>query len=196
MADKFAHRPVGLTQVIRERHSPRVFTARQVTPQELERLFEAARWAASCFNEQPWQFVFATRDDGEGFVDILSTMVPFNQGWAKGADVVGIAVARDTFRQNGKPNGWAGYDTGAAMAQLAAQATAEGLVVHQMGGFDPAKAREVLRIPEGFTPMAAFAIGEAGDPASLPPEVAAKEVPSERRPAAEFLFRGRWGAGG
>jgi nitroreductase len=185
------HRPEGLAPLLRRRHSPRAFTARSVTPAEIERLFEAARWAASCFNGQPWHFVYARKEDA-AFADVLSTLVPFNQEWAKAAAVLGLAVARDTFTHNGKPNNWAQYDTGAAMAQLSAQATHEGLVVHQMGGFDAAKVREVLGVPEGFTPMAAFAIGEAGDASSLSPELAAKEVPSQRRPAGEFVFEGRW----
>lgn len=193
MSDRFSHRPAGLAPLLRRRHSPRAFTARSVTPAEIERLFEAARWAASCYNAQPWHFVYARKEDAAAFADVLSTLVPFNQEWARGAAVLGISVARDTFAHNGKPNGWAGYDTGAAMAQLAAQATHEGLVVHQMGGFDPEKVRAVLGVPAGFTPMAAFAIGEAGEASLLSPELAAKEVPSARRPAAEFVFAGRWG---
>ena len=181
-----ANRPAGLTPVIRNRFSPRVFSPRAVTPAELERLFEAARWAASCFNDQPWHVVYATKDD-PAFAAILSALVPFNQGWAQAAAVVGFSVARSAFAQNGKPNGWAMYDTGAAMAQLSAQATAEGLVVHQMGGFDPAKAREVLGLPEGFEPAAAFAIGEPG-------KLEGKDAePGTRKPVSEFVFRGRWG---
>ena len=191
---KVANRPAGLTAVIRNRFSPRVFTARPVTGEELERLFEAARWAASCYNEQPWSFVYAAKEDAEAFAGILSALVPFNPGWAKGAAAVGFAVAHMTFAKNGKPNAWGWYDTGAAMAQLSAQATAEGLVVHQMGGFDAAKAREVMGLPEGFDPAAAFAIGEMPELETLAADVAAVEgVPSERKPRAEFVFRGRWG---
>lgn len=184
---KLANRHTGLTPVIRNRYSPRVFSARAVTAAELERMFEAARWTASCFNDQPWHFVYGTKEDATAFAAILSALVPFNQGWAQHAAVVGFSVARSTFEKNGKPNGWAMYDTGAAMAQLTAQATSEGLVVHQMGGFDPAKAREVLGLPEGFEPAAAFAVGEAG---ALAGDDAA---PGVRRAASEFAFRGRWG---
>jgi nitroreductase len=178
--------------VVRHRHSPRAFTSRPVSPEELHRLFEAARWTASCFNGQPWHFVYARKEDAAAFADVLSTLVPFNQEWARAAAVLGIAVARDTFTHNGKPNAWAAYDTGAAMAQLTAQATSEGLVVHQMGGFDAGLVRSVLGVPDGFTPMAAFALGEAGEASSLPAALAEKERPSERRAAAEFVFEGKW----
>jgi nitroreductase len=194
MSDPFAHRPAGLTPLLRQRYSPRVFTSRSVTPAEMERLFEAARWSPSCFNGQPWHFLYAHKEDADAFVDILSTLVPFNQAWSKSAAVLGIAVARDNFATGGKPNGWSLYDTGQAMAQMAVQAVSEGLAIHQMGGFDPAKVREVLGVPVGFTPIAAFAVGEPGDVATLPPALAEKEVPSQRRPASEFVFRGKWPA--
>lgn len=187
LAKKLANRHTGLTPLIRNRYSPRAFTARGVTAVELERMFEAARWAPSCYNDQPWHFVYATKEDAAAFANILSALVPFNQGWAQHAPVVGFAVARSAFAQNGKPNGWAHYDTGAAMSQLTTQATSEGLVVHQMGGFDPAKAREVLALPAGYEPAAAFVIGEAG---TLEGEDAA---PGERKPVSEFVFRGRFG---
>jgi nitroreductase len=194
MDPRIANRPAELTPVVRTRFSPRAYTARVVTAGELERMFEAARWAPSCYNDQPWHFVYARKEEAAAFANILAALVPFNQAWAGQASVVGFAVARATFAQNGKPNGWAHYDTGAAMANLTAQATSEGLTVHQMGGFDPAKAREVLGLPEGYEPAAAFAIGEAAPLAALPPEVAEKEGQlSPRKERSEFVFQGRWG---
>jgi nitroreductase len=190
---KVANRPEGLTPLVRQRYSPRAFTNRSLTAAELERIFEAARWSASSFNEQPWRFIYATREMPEAFVDILSTLVPFNQGWAKGAPLLAFAVAQDTFTKDGKPNAWAGFDTGAAVAQLTMQAGAEGLMVHAMAGFDAQRAREALGIPEGYTPLAAFAIGEAADPATLSGDAAAKEAaPGSRRPLADLVFAGRW----
>jgi nitroreductase len=186
------NRPAGLAPLIRQRWSPRAFTGQAVAPEVLERLLEAARWAPSCYNEQPWRFVLAHASDTVGFAGILGTLVSFNQAWAKSAAVLGIAVAKLDFG-NGKPNGWAKYDTGQAMAQLALQAEFEGLKVHQMGGFDPAACVKVLGIPEGYEAAAAFAIGYEGDPAALDAQLQGQETaPSERKPLAELVFHGKF----
>ena len=154
---------------------------------------EAARWAPSCYNEQPWRFVVAHASHTEGFAGILSTLVPFNQSWAKSAAVIGIAIARLQFAKNGKPNDWARYDTGQAMAQLTMQAEFEGAKVHQMGGFDPAACAQVLGIPEGFVAVAAFAIGYEGDPSTLDPQMQPGEMAlSERTPLEEIVFHGKF----
>ncbi len=188
------NRPNGLQPLIHKRWSPRAFSSRALEPAVLERLMEAARWAPSCYNEQPWRFVVAHASQAEDFAGILSTLVPFNQSWAKSAAVLGIAVARLDFANNGKPNDWARYDTGQAMAQLTMQAEFEGLHVHQMGGFDPAACVQVLGLPEGFVAAAAFAIGYAGDPETLDPQMQPGELAlSERKPLAEMLFHGKFG---
>lgn len=187
------NRPSGLAPQIHQRWSPRAFTTQPVAPAVLERLLEAARWAPSCYNEQPWRFVVAHAADSAGFAAILGTLVPFNQGWAKSAAVLGIAIAKLDFG-NGKPNDWARYDTGQAMAQLALQAEFEGLKVHQMGGFDPAACQVALSIPEGYVAAAAFAIGYVGDPATLDPQLQAGELAlSERKPLSELVFHGKFG---
>jgi nitroreductase len=179
--------------LIRERWSPRAFASKPVEPAVLASLFEAARWAPSSNNEQPWAYLVATKDDSENFAKTLSVLVEFNAAWAKEAPVLMIAVSRLNF-QNGTPNRNAFYDTGAATALLSVEATARGLAVHQMAGFDHAKAKQVFEIPEDWEPIAAIAIGYPGDPESLSQKLRDREVaPRTRKPLSEFVMSGRWG---
>jgi len=180
--------------LIRERWSPRAFADKSIPQDVLRSIFEAARWAPSSNNEQPWAYIVATNDDNEDFEKTLSVLVEFNAGWAKSAPVLALAVARLTFAKNNTPNRNAQYDTGAASALLSVEATAQGLAVHQMAGFDPEKARQVFGIPPGWEPIAALAIGYPGDPASLPPHLKDREIaPRTRKPIAEFVMAGQWG---
>lgn len=179
--------------LIRERWSPRAFASKSVEPAVLASLFEAARWAPSSNNEQPWAYLVATKDDTENFAKTLRVLVEFNAAWAKEAPVLMIAVSRLNF-QNGTPNRNAFYDTGAATALLSVEATARGLAVHQMAGFDHDKAKKVFEIPEDCEPIAAIAIGYPGDPNSLPEKLRDREVaPRTRKPLSEFVMSGRWG---
>jgi nitroreductase len=179
--------------LIRERWSPRAFASKSVEPAVLASLFEAARWAPSSNNEQPWAYLVATKDDTENFAKTLRVLVEFNAAWAKEAAVLMIAVSRLNF-QNGTPNRNAFYDTGAATALLSVEATARGLAVHQMAGFDHDKAKKVFEIPEDCEPIAAIAIGYPGDPNSLPEKLRDREVaPRTRKPLSEFVMSGRWG---
>ena len=182
-------------ELIQRRWSPRAFAARAVEPEKLRSLLEAARWAASCFNEQPWSFIVAAKDaEGDAYERLLSCLVESNALWAGRAPVLMISVARLAFKRNGKPNRHAFHDTGQAAAHLALQATALGLAVHQMAGFDVSKAREQFNIPEGFEPVAAIALGYPGDPEDLPENLREKELsPRARRPLEEFVFGGSWG---
>jgi nitroreductase len=190
---KLANRPAGLHALLRDRWSPRAFANSPIDAATVTRLLEAAQWAMSCFNAQPWRIVYATSDDAASYDRILSTLVPQNQSWAKAAPLIGIAIARSNFEHNGAPNASAGYDTGAAMALLTVQAQAEGLHVHQMAGFDAAKAREVLSIPDGYTPMAAFVVGYLGNADTLPEPIRERELqPGQRKPLAEIAFNGVW----
>ena len=184
-----------LHPLIRERWSPRAFSERPVSPDDLDVLVEAARWAASSSNEQPWTLLIGDRaTDPEGHARILATLVPANSVWAARAPVLAVAVARLTFTRNGRPNRHAQYDTGQAIASLALQATAMGLVVHQMAGFDGDKARELLAIPEGFEPMAVIAMGYPGATSDLSEELRQRELtPRTRRPASEWAFGAKWG---
>ncbi len=181
-------------ELIRERWSPRAFADKPVPQDVLRSIFEAARWAPSSNNEQPWAYIVAMKEHKENFEKMLSVLVEFNAGWAKSASVVALAVARLTFAKNNTPNRNAQYDTGAASALLSMEATAHGLAVHQMAGFDPEKARQVFGIPPGWEPIAALAIGYQGDPASLPPPLKDREIaPRTRKPIAEFVMAGQWG---
>jgi nitroreductase len=181
-------------QLIIDRWSPRAFSERPVPPDVLRSLFEAARWAPSSNNEQPWAYIVATRDDHENFAKVLSVLVEFNASWAKSAPMLALAVAELNFAKNNAPNRNAQYDTGAATALLSVEATARGLAVHQMAGFDPAKAREVFTIPAGWEAIAAIAIGYPGDPNSLPQALKDRELaPRTRKPLSEFVMAGHWG---
>lgn len=181
-------------EFIRERWSPRAFSEKEIAPADLRSLFEAARWAPSSSNEQPWAFIVATRDDKENFTKALQPLVEFNANWAKHAYVLGFALSELAFAKNNAPNRNAQYDTGAAMAWLTVEATARGLFVHQMAGFDPETAREVFEIPAAWDAIAAFAIGHPGDPASLPQPYRDRESsPRKRKPIREFVMTGTWG---
>ena len=180
--------------LIQNRWSPRAFSDNPVSPETLRSLFEAARWAPSSSNEQPWAFIVGTKDDLETHSKILSTLVEFNQGWAKHAPVLAIAVSQMEFARNKTPNRNAFYDTGAAVAHLTAEATSRGLFVHQMAGFDPQKTIEVFHIPKGWEPIAAFAIGYPGDPNALPDKLRERELaPRSRKPISEFVMSSDWG---
>jgi len=181
-------------ELIRNRWSPRAFADEAIPEEVLRSLFEAARWAPSSFNEQPWTYIVATREDQVNFGKVLGTLVEFNAGWAKNASALAIAVTRLAFAENHAPNRNAQYDTGAATALLSVEATARGLVVHQMAGFDPDQARTTFAIPEGWEPLAAIAIGYPGNPDSLPSKLKERELsPRTRKPIREFVMTGSWG---
>jgi len=181
-------------ELIRERWSPRAFADKSVPQGVLRSIFEAARWAPSSFNEQPWAFIVSTKDDKENFEKMLSILVDFNVQWAKSAPILALAVAKLAFANNNAPNRNAQYDTGAATALLSVEATARGLAVHQMAGFDAERARQAFGIPKGWEPIAALAIGYPGDPASLPAPLKDREMaPRTRKPIAEFVMADQWG---
>jgi len=179
---------------IAERWSPRAFSDKPVAPDVLQSLFEAARWAPSSSNEQPWAYIVATKDDPENFAKLVSVLVPFNVTWARHAPVLALAVAELSFAKNGTPNRNSQYDVGAASAWLTVEATTRGLFVHQMAGYDHDKAREVFGIPAGWEPIAAMAIGYPDDPDSLPQPLRDREVaPRTRKPISAFVMSVSWG---
>jgi nitroreductase len=185
---------VPVHEIVRERWSPRAFSEKAVPPEVLRSLFEAARWAPSSSNLQPWAYIVGTKDDKENFEKVLSTLVEFNQGWAKHAPVLALSVAQVKNANDGAPNRWAFHDVGSASAQLTTEASSRGLYVHQMAGLDPEKARIVFQIPEGWEAVAALAIGYPGDPATLPEKLRERELaPRTRKPLSEFVMTGRWG---
>src|SRR5215472_14565175 len=150
---KLAPSDFPVHQLIRKRWSPRAFADKPIPEDVLRSLFEAARWAPSSNNEQPWAYLVATKEDKVNFDKVLGALVEFNAGWAKNAAVLAIAVAKLVFAKNRTPNRNAQYDTGAATALLSVEATARGLSVHQMAGFDPDQARKTFAIPEGWEPL-------------------------------------------
>lgn len=183
-----------LHELILRRWSPRAFADRSVDPATLTRLLEAARWAPSCFNEQPWRYLVATRDNPAEFEKMLGCLVEGNQTWAKLAPVLMISVAKLAFARDASPNRHAFHDVGAASAFMTFQATSLGLFVHQMGGIHVDRAREVYSIPEGFEAVAGIALGYLGDPSVLPETMRTREMkPSGRQPLEAMVFGGRWG---
>ena len=181
-------------ELIRQRWSPRAFADRPVEPEKLLSILEAARWAPSSNNEQPWHFVVATRERPEEFARLLACLVEKNQSWAKAAPVLMLSLASTVFSRNGKPNRHALHDVGQAVANLTLQATALGLYVHQMAGFSVDAARQTYNLPETVEPVAGIALGYLGDPDSLPEELRQREVVlSARKPLGEFVYGEAWG---
>ncbi|HEY5658876.1 MAG TPA: nitroreductase family protein [Myxococcota bacterium] len=180
--------------LVKARWSPYAFSSRPVSHEDLRSLFEAARWAPSSYNEQPWRYIVATRDEPGEFERLLSCLVETNQLWAKAAPVLALGVAQLRFARNGKPNKTAYHDLGLAAGNLLVEATARDLLVHQMGGILPERARELYAIPEGAEALTALAVGYRGAPEDLPDDLAARDrAPRTRRSLREFVFSGRWG---
>jgi len=192
--DKPADTLHPIHELLSRRWSPRAFSDRPVAPDVFKSLWEAARWAPSCFNEQPWSFLAATQHDPQEFNRMVACLVEGNQVWAKQAPVLIITVAKKQFDHNHKANPHAWHDVGQAVMSLTVQATALGLVLHQMAGIVPDKIRETYGIPDRYEPVAGIALGYPGNPDSLPDPLKKKELgPRSRHAAREFVFSGRWG---
>lgn len=184
-----------LHPLIRDRWSPVCFSSRKIEPHVLGSLFEAARWAPSSYNEQPWAFCLATQDQPAEFAAMLGCLMESNQLWAKHAYALLITVAKLALDRNGKPNRHCYDDTGSATQNLFLQATSHGLFCHPMGGFDVAKAREVLAIPATHEPLTAVAIGYPAEDDSLF-DASVRErnqSPRSRKGLSEFVFTGKFG---
>jgi nitroreductase len=183
-----------IEEILKRRWSPRAFADRMVKREKLQSLFEASRWAASSFNEQPWSFIVATKEKPEEYASLLSCLTEKNQQWAQLAPVLMVSVAKLNFAKTGKPNRHAFHDVGMAVANMIVQATAFGLYVHQMAGFSVDRVRETYGISDGFEPVAAIAIGYPADPNVLPEQFREKEIgPRQRRPIDTFVFEAKWG---
>ena len=152
-------------------------------------LFEAARWAPSSFNNQPWRFIYAKRNT-KYWDKIFDLLVEPNKVWAKNAGLLVVVISNKNFEHNGKFSITHQYDTGAAWENLALEATSRGLIAHGMQGFDYQKARERLEIPEDFDVMAMIAIGKKGPKENLPPNLQQKENPNDRKPLNEIIMEG------
>ncbi len=191
---KLAKTEFPIHDLLRRRWSPRAFSDRPVEPEKLCSLLEAARWAPSSYNEQPWAYLVATQDDPSEYARLLSVLAEGNVAWARRAPVLMLSLAKLNFERNGKPNRHAFHDVGLATANLVAQATAMGLVAHQMAGFSVEKARQLFSVPTGWEPVAAIALGYPGEADSLPESLRDRELaPRSRKPLEEFVFAGRWG---
>lgn len=176
------------------RWSPYAFADRDVSDDDLCALFEAARWAPSSYNEQPWSYIVARRSDADAFARLLSCLVDANQAWAKSAPVLALGVVDYHFVRNDKLNAAAEHDLGLASANLSMEATARGLHVHQMIGIVPERAAEIYAIPEGASALTGLAIGYAGDPGTLPEPLRARDLaPRQRKRVAQFVFGSAWG---
>lgn len=182
--------------IIANRWSPRAYDAtKAVTQSQMISLLEAARWAPSCFGDEPWRFiVWDKNQDAVAWQKALDCIVPGNQTWAQDAPVYILVCADSLFGHNQKPNRFAQYDTGAATENLCLQATSMGLIVHQMGGYEVEKARESFAIPDQYQPMAMLAIGYMADVNSLPEDIKERETaPRKRKPLGELFFSSHWG---
>jgi len=181
-------------ELLARRWSPRAFDERPVDTGLVRILFEAARWAPSSNNEQPWRFVVATKDQEADWMRLFECLMEGNRRWAFRAPVLMLSIARMDFEESGRLNRHAFHDTGLATQNLVLQAAVHGLMARQMAGFDVEKARADLRIPSGYEPVAIIAIGYPGDPDVLPERLREKELqPRNRRPIEEWTFSGQWG---
>ncbi len=180
-------------ELIRQRWSPRAFSDQPVSAEDLAVILDAGHWAASSYNEQPWRFIVATKENPAEFAKLLGLLVPFNQAWAKSAPVLILLIAKKTFSHNQAPNKYALHDAGAALAYMALQATALGLYVHGMAGFDHERAMSELNIPDDFETAAFAALGYLGSPDQLPEGAKQQELaPRQRKPLSEIAFTTTW----
>ena len=189
-----AHAPVD--PLFTNRWSPRAFDRSEISDLDFSTIFEAGRWAPSCFNHQPWRFIFTRRGspDWDRFVGLL---LPMNAAWAQNASALVFIVSDTLIELPGRPGGPQkshshSFDAGAAWAQMALQASLLGYATHGMTGIDFARARTELGVPEQFHVEAAFALGRQGDKSKLPEQLQAREQPSGRRPVTELIMEGRW----
>lgn len=194
--EKVARPDHDILPVIADRYSPYAFDGRPVERAKLLSCLEAARWAASSFNEQPWRYILAERTDDTAFATALNCLLEANQAWAQHAGVLILTAAKRTFTRNDKPNRVAEHDLGIASANLTTQATALGLAVHQMAGVELQKVRLTYKIPEGFDPSTAIAIGYAADPDTFDnADLASRDKgPRSRNPLPEWVFGEKFGS--
>lgn len=196
MQDRRAITAVPIHELLARRWSTRAFDAsRVVSPAQVTALVEAARWAPSCHGAEPWRFLMWDRArDAAGWQQAYDSLSENNRKWCRNVPLLFLACAAPIFEHNGQPNRWAQYDTGMAALALSLEAVAQGLVSHQMGGFDIPKVRAAFGVPDDFMPMAMIAVGYQAAPDVLDEETLKKELkPRARKPAAEHFFGGRWG---
>jgi nitroreductase len=186
---KHAPASTGIHELIASRWSPRAFSDKPVSNEDLTKIFTAAAWAASSSNEQPWRFLLGHKGD-ETYAKIIDCLVEFNQTWARSAPVLILTLAKTTFTKEGSPNnGWALHDVGAASANMCLQAIALGLHTHGMAGFDKDKVRTHFNLPSDYTEAAIWALGTLGETSTLPDYMQKMELaPRVRKPLSELVF--------
>jgi len=198
MLEKPAITQAPVAELIARRWSPRAIDPDQPVGREhLLALLEAARWAPSCFGDQPWRYLVWDRfHDAAGWRQAFECLAEGNQVWAKNAPLLMLSIVAPNFGHNDQPNRWAQYDTGAASENLCLQATALGLVAHQMGGFDSDQAKARFNIPADYTCMAMIAVGHPAPAEGLPDALRHKELATrERKPLSQIVFEGGWAQG-
>ena len=178
-----------IEKIFLKRWSPRAMTGEPISDEQLNTLFEAARWAPSTFNEQEWRYLYARNGD-QHWQTFFNLLMPPNQVWCKNAAVLMVVLSKKTFTHNGKPNPVHTFDSGNSFENLALQGCSMGLVVHGMAGFDRDKARNDLNVPDDFAVEAMVAVGQPGDPDKLPPELREREAPSNRKSIQEIARAG------
>jgi nitroreductase len=178
-----------IDKLFMNRWSPRAMSGEEINDEELMTLFEAARWAPSSYNNQPWRFVYSKKNTRH-FEQMYDFLIEFNQKWCEKASALVVVISRKTFEKNDKPSKTHSYDTGAAWQNLALQGSLMGLVVHGMEGFDYSKAKKMCQIPENYEVEAMIAIGKKGDVSKLPQEIQEKEFPSDRKPIESIVMEG------
>jgi len=193
--DKPAPSNHDINPLVSNRWSPRAFDGtKSVSNETLLSLFEAARWAPSAFNLQPWRFIVAKKEDTEAFQTMFGCLLPGNQRWADKASALVIVVVEKQAPDAEKPNASADFDAGLAVGSLSVEATARALYIHQMGGIDRDKVKETYALPEGYVARIGIAIGHVGDAESLEDDLKAKELaPRQRKAMEDILFEGTWG---
>ncbi|MBI2208312.1 nitroreductase family protein [Candidatus Woesearchaeota archaeon] len=182
-----------ISPLILNRWSPRAMTGAEIDERELMAIFEAARWAPSSYNNQPWRFIYAKRNT-EHWDRLFNLMVEFNQSWTKNAAVLVVIISKKTFDHNGQPSITHSFDAGAAWENMALEAARRGYVIHGMQGFDYEKAKKALGIPEVYNVEAMAAIGKRGKKSDLPQELQEREIPSQRKPLKEIIMEGKFRA--
>ena len=185
------HSQHDINPLLLHRWSPRAMSGEEISDTELMRLFEAARWAPSSYNGQPWRFIYAKRNS-EYWDKLFNLMVDFNKSWAKNAAALVVIISRKNFEHDDTPSVTHQFDAGAAWENLALQGETQGLVTHGMQGFDYDKARRDLSIPDTFDVMAMVAIGKPAPKEILPTEVQQREQASDRKPLAEIIMEGKF----
>ena len=182
-----------LHELISERYSPRAFSDKPITKEQIKTILKAASLAASSYNEQPWRFIYALKSNPIAFDKMFNCIMEFNHAWAKHATALIVCVVKDNLSLNDKPNTHAWHDMGLAVGNLSIQALSMGIYVRQMGGFDSEIAKTQLSIPDGYTPTSVIALGYLGDVDQLPQHLQEREKAlKELRPLDSIIFEGEW----